>query len=201
MDNRTPPTGTEDRRHLRVAAACGLFVAFMVGAAYAAVPLYDMFCRVTGFGGTPRVAQSVPENASERTVRVMFDANVTPGLPWTFTPETRSVNVRLGETKMVLYRVTNTSNEDTWGTATYNVTPEIAGAYFAKLECFCFTTQHLGPGESMEMPVVFFVDPDLDRDPDARRVPVITLSYTFYSQDVPVPAARAPGSKEPVKPL
>jgi cytochrome c oxidase assembly protein subunit 11 len=168
------------RRHARVALVCGLFCVTMLGAAFAAVPLYDLFCKTTGFGGTTRVASEAPQAALERTVKVRFDANVAPGLAWHFVPEEREVTVKLGETRMVLYKATNTSSQDSWGSATYNVSPGIAGTFFAKLQCFCFTKQHLKPGESLDMPVVFFIDPSIVEDGDASRVKTITLSYTFF---------------------
>ncbi|GGE34652.1 cytochrome c oxidase assembly protein CtaG [Agaricicola taiwanensis] len=168
------------RRHKRVAMICVLFGSTMLGAAFAAVPLYDLFCRVTGFGGTTTVASSAPAAALERTVKVRFDGNVAPGLSWEFVPEEREVTVKLGETRMVVYKATNLSSQDTWGTASYNVSPGITGSYFAKLQCFCFTKQHLKPGETLNMPVVFFVDPAIVEDGDASRVKTITLSYTFF---------------------
>ncbi len=198
-DNGLPPAQT--RQHRLVAAVCGLFVLSMVGAAYAAVPLYDLLCRVTGMGGRTQVAGAAPATASEQTVKVRFDANVAPGLSWEFAPEQREVTVKLGETKMVVYKATNLSSQDTWATASYNVAPGIAGSYFAKLQCFCFTKQHLKPGESMDMPVVFFVDPAALEDSDARRVKTITLSYTFFpTEPGDAPTARVEGKAESSRP-
>jgi cytochrome c oxidase assembly protein subunit 11 len=152
----------------------------MVGAAYAAVPLYDWFCRATGFGGTTQVASSAPAGTLERKITVRFDSNVTPGLPWKFQPEVGSVEAKLGEVVTVFYRVTNLTARETFGHASYNVTPLTTGAYFQKINCFCFTEQRFGPGETREMPVVFYVDPALAQDADQNGLQAITLSYTFY---------------------
>jgi cytochrome c oxidase assembly protein subunit 11 len=187
------------RRHRRVAAVCGLFVASMVGAAYAAVPLYNLFCQATGFGGTTMVATAAPAAALDRTVKVRFDANVAPGLALNFAPQQREVTLKLGETRMALYKVTNTSSRDLWASASYNVTPELAGSYFAKLQCFCFTKQFVKAGETLDMPVVFFVDPAIAEDGDAGRINTITLSYTFFpttADDKPV--ARAGEATKPL---
>lgn len=169
-----------------VALACGAFAISMVGAAYAAVPLYQMFCQVTGFGGATRVAAKAPKEALGRVMEVRFDTNVAPGLAWEFQPDVRSMQVRVGETKLAHFRVTSRAKVPTTGAATYNVTPGQVGAYFAKLQCFCFTDQKLDPGETIEMPVVFFVDPDLAKDPEMAGVKTITLSYTFFAKAAPV---------------
>ena len=168
------------RRDIVVAAACGVFVAFMVGAAYAAVPLYSWFCRTTGFGGIPQVASTAPMQISGRKIAVRFDANVSAGLPWRFEPERTSIEVKLGEVVTVYYTVTNLSARETAGQAAYNVTPPTAGGYFAKINCFCFTEQRLAPGEKREMAVVFYVDPILTQDSDQDDLNTITLSYTFF---------------------
>jgi cytochrome c oxidase assembly protein subunit 11 len=156
----------------------------MVALAYAAAPLYDLFCRTTGFGGTPLVAQQGAQGAGravlDRTVTVRFDSNVDPNLPWHFKPLEREVKVRLGEEKLVFFRATNVSQRPIVGTAVYNVTPEPAGPWFNKLQCFCFTEQLLTPGQSVDMPVVFFVDPDMDKDRRYDNVRTITLSYSFF---------------------
>jgi len=177
------------RRHARVGAACGVFVACMVGAAYAAVPLYDWFCRTTGFGGTPLIATSAPTRTLDRTIRVTFDANVDPALAWRFGPEQRAVEVKIGETKLVHYGATNEWSEATVGTASYNVSPPQAGAYFNKMQCFCFTEQKLDAGERMDMPVAFFIDPAIADDPELKNLKEITLSYTFF------PSKKAVGRK------
>ncbi len=168
------------RRDLMVAAACGVFVALMVGISYASVPLYTWFCRATGFGGTTQVAATGPATMSERTVTVRFDANIGGGLPWRFEPERTSIDVRLGEVVTVYYNVTNLAGRETTGQAAYNVAPTTAGGYFDKINCFCFTEQRLAPGEKREMAVVFYVDPDLAKDTDQNDLNTITLSYTFY---------------------
>ncbi len=183
------------RRDLIVATACGVFVAAMVGAAYAAVPLYSWFCRTTGFGGTTQVATAAPGEVLGRKMTVRFDANVTAGLPWKFVPEQNSVDVRLGEVVTVLYTVTNLAARETLGQASYNVTPPTTGAYFQKINCFCFTEQRMQPGETREMPVVFYVDPALAKDADQDGLNTITLSYTFYpmrEREQPVAASARP---------
>ena len=152
----------------------------MLGMAYAAVPLYQMFCQVTGFGGTTQRAAAAPPTALDRRVTVRFDANTAGGLTWTFQPDIPTLDVRIGEETLAFYRAKNTSQQPLTGTATFNVAPEAAGRYFNKIECFCFTEQTLKPGEAVEMPVSFFVDPDIVNDSDARHISQITLSYTFY---------------------
>ncbi len=168
------------RRDLAVAAACGVFVAMMVGMSYAAVPLYNWFCRTTGFGGTTQVATVAPAGVLDRRITVRFDANIAPGLPWRFEPEVNSIDVRIGEVATVYYTVINTTARETLGQAAYNVTPPTVGAYFSKINCFCFTEQRLKPGEKREMAVVFFVDPALAANSENDGLNTITLSYTFY---------------------
>jgi cytochrome c oxidase assembly protein subunit 11 len=176
------------RRDVVIAAACGAFVAAMVGAAFAAVPFYSWFCRTTGFGGTPQVGSVAPAGMLDRKITIRFDANVSPGLPWRFAPEVNSIDLRIGEVATVYYDVVNTSARTTEGQAAYNVSPPTVGAYFTKINCFCFTQQRLGPGEKRQMAVVFYVDPALVKDSDQDDLNTITLSYTFYS--VPVEPAR-----------
>jgi cytochrome c oxidase assembly protein subunit 11 len=190
-DHITPKSASRPsrRRDIVVAAACGAFVAFMVGMSYAAVPLYDWFCRTTGFGGRTQVAVAAPGQVLERRITVRFDANVAPGLPWRFEPEVPSIDVRLGEVVTVNYLVTNQAARETFATASYNVAPLTTGSYFQKINCFCFTDQQLGPGEKREMPVVFYVDPKLAEDADEARLSAITLSYTFHAVRQPPPAA------------
>jgi cytochrome c oxidase assembly protein subunit 11 len=171
---------TANRRDLAVAAACGVFVAFMVGMAYAAVPFYSWFCRTTGFGGIPQVATVAPGEISDRKITVRFDANIGAGLPWRFEPERTSIDLRLGEVVTVFYTATNLSDHETGGQAAYNVAPTTVGSYFTKINCFCFTEQHLAPHEKREMTVVFYVDPDMAKDSDQDDLNTITLSYTFY---------------------
>jgi len=177
MTEKTPDTAA---RNKRLARRLVLMTAGMGGFAYASVPLYDLFCRTTGFGGTPLVAQPGDRPILDRTVQVRFDSNVDTALPWRFQPLQREVTVRLGEEYLAHYRVTNLSQRPAVGTSTYNVTPEQAGAWFNKLQCFCFTEQLLLPGQSVDMPVVFFVDPELDKDRRYDNIRTITLSYTFF---------------------
>jgi cytochrome c oxidase assembly protein subunit 11 len=169
----------------RTALALSGLVAGMLALSAASVPLYRLFCQVTGFGGTPRIAAAVPETALPETIIVRFDANVSRELPWRFEPVQREMTVRLGEQGLAFYRATNIAARPTTGTASFNVSPDVAGVYFNKVACFCFSEQTLGPGESMEMPVSFFVDPALLADPNSRSTGAITLSYTFFA--VPAP--------------
>jgi cytochrome c oxidase assembly protein subunit 11 len=192
---RPPPSAIRHPlRDIAVAAACGTFVALMVGAAYAAVPLYSWFCRTTGFGGIPQIAKVAPAEISDRRITVRFDANVGAGLPWRFEPERNAIDVRLGEVVTIYYTVTNKSAQETAGQAAYNVTPTTAGGYFDKINCFCFTEQRLAPGEKREMAVVFYVDPALMRDSDQDDLNTITLSYTFYPLRPPRAAGVAGGA-------
>jgi len=174
---------TATTRNARVVAACVTFAGVMVGASYAAVPLYDWFCRVTGFDGTPSISTvaALPGLVpGEREVTIRFDANVAPGLPWRFRPTERTMTVRTGELAGMTYEITNLSDDNTVGTSVYNVTPYQGGGYFTKIECFCFRAQPLKAGETLTMPVVFFVSGDFEDDPETEGVSVITLSYTFY---------------------
>ena len=171
---------SQRRRDLMTAAACGVLVAAMVGAAYAAVPLYNWFCRTTGFGGTTQVAAAGPSQVLDRKLKVRFDANVAGGLPWRFEPEQTSIEVRVGEVVTVAYRVVNESARETTGVASYNVSPPTVGGYFSKINCFCFTDQRLRAGEKRDMMVVFFVDPALAKDSEQDDLDTITLSYTMY---------------------
>jgi cytochrome c oxidase assembly protein subunit 11 len=184
------------RRDVLVAAACGLFVAAMVGAAYAAVPLYNWFCRATGFAGTPQVATVAPSHVLARTLKVRFDANVAGGLPWRFEPEQNSIEVRIGEVVTVNYRVINQSARETVGIASYNVSPPTAGAYFSKINCFCFSEQRLVGGEVRELGVVFFVDPALVKDGEQDGLDTITLSYTMYPARQPESPRAETGSTQ-----
>jgi cytochrome c oxidase assembly protein subunit 11 len=161
------------------------------------VPLYDWFCRTTGFGGTTQVAASAPGEVLGRKITVRFDANVTGGLPWKFTPEQNSLDVRIGQVVTVFYKVTNQAARDTVGQASYNVTPPTTGAYFQKINCFCFTEQHFSAGETRELPVVFYIDPALAKDAEQSGLNTITLSYTYYpvrAPEQPVTANTRPGS-------
>jgi cytochrome c oxidase assembly protein subunit 11 len=181
MDEPTQQKPNRGRsRDLLVAFLCGGFVALMVGVSYAAVPLYSWFCRTTGFGGTTQVAKSLPTRQSARTITVRFDSNVAAGLPWRFEPERNTIDVHLGQVATVYYKVTNEAAHVTVGQAGYNVSPPTVGIFFEKINCFCFTTQTMQPGETRDMAVVFYVDPKFAKDSELDGVSNITLSYTFY---------------------
>jgi cytochrome c oxidase assembly protein subunit 11 len=185
-------TGLE-ARHRRVALWCAGVAALMLGAAYASVPLYTLFCQVTGYGGTTQRSEKPSSTVLDRVITIRFDANVAPGLGWKFEPVERTLDVRIGENTLAFYRATNTSGRPVNGTATFNVTPEIAGIYFNKIACFCFQEQHLEPGQTIDMPVSFFVDPAILEDSVAARLPQITLSYTFYPVEPAKAAVVQPG--------
>lgn len=155
-------------------------VCAMVGVAFASVPLYRLFCQVTGFGGTTQVASEAPETVSERSVTIRFNADVNPELPWSFQPVERAVEIRIGEQGLAFYRASNVGPEPVTGTASFNVTPLKAGVYFNKVQCFCFEEQRLEPGQTVDMPVSFFVDPEILEDRNLDDVSTITLSYTFF---------------------
>ncbi|SDF76898.1 MULTISPECIES: cytochrome c oxidase assembly protein [Thalassobaculum] len=184
--SQTSPTseGRADRArrsNLRVAAVLGGIVVGMVGVSFAAVPLYTLFCQVTGFGGTTRQAEAAPgASAEHRKFTVRFDSNVGEGLQWEFVPAVNTTKVEVGVEKLAFYRATNTGDTPVVGTAAFNVTPHKAGPYFMKIDCFCFTEQVLKPGQTMDMPVQFFLDPELMKDPKMDGVTTVTLSYTFY---------------------
>ncbi|MCW5690118.1 MAG: cytochrome c oxidase assembly protein [Pseudolabrys sp.] len=173
------------KRDVVVAATCGVVAAGMVGAAFASVPLYNWFCRTTGFGGTTQVAEAAPGQVLDRTLTIRFDSNVAPGLPWRFVPEQNTVQVRIGEVKTVYYKVINMAARDITAQAGYNVTPPQVGLYFHKINCFCFTEQTMKAGETREMAVVFYVDPSITKDSDQDPLNTITLSYTFFPVDAP----------------
>lgn len=176
-------------RNAKVALIC-LAVAFgMVGAAYAAVPLYRIFCQVTGFDGTVRRAESAPTEQLDRAITIRFDTNVR-GVPFDFAPEVRTQDVKIGKTALAFFKVTNRSDRAIVAQAAYNVVPETAGPYFQKLDCFCFTEQTLQPGQTVEFPMTYFVDPQLARDPETRNMREITLSYTFYPVEKPAAQPR-----------
>ena len=159
-------------------------VIFMGGLAWASVPLYDWFCRVTGYGGTTALAEAADSEILDRTIKIRFDASLERDMPWEFTPQVREMEVRIGETGLAFYEAYNPTNKPVAGSASYNVAPFATGPYFAKIECFCFQEQVLQPGERVLMPVSFFVDPSIIEDPEAKYAPHITLSYTFYEIDV-----------------
>lgn len=177
------PLAKSDRRGLGPARLGILFAALplgMLGLSYAAVPLYNLFCQVTGFGGTTQVARAAPSEVLDRTMTVRFDANISAGLPLRFTPERQAITVRLGETALAFYDVTNTSDAPVSAVATYNVAPHATGPFFQKLECFCFLEQTFEPGQTQRLPVIFFVDPALDGSRNADSIQTVTLSYTFF---------------------
>jgi len=191
MSDNDAQTQKRDKKGLIAMALVGL-VAGMVGLSFAAAPLYQMFCQATGYGGTTQRADAAPKDILDRTVIVRFDANVDPKLPWKFAPEQRTVEVRIGESALAFFKATNLSDKPVVGTAGFNVAPQAAGLYFSKIECFCFTEQKLAPGQSIEMPVTFFVDPKFAEDESTKNIPEITLSYTFYRNDDPSDVAAAP---------
>ncbi|MBM3616323.1 MAG: cytochrome c oxidase assembly protein [Alphaproteobacteria bacterium] len=169
----------------KTAASLVLVACTMLGLAYAAVPFYDWFCRVTGFGGTTGVAEAAPDQILDQTVLIRFDASTAADMPWEFTPQQLTMSVRLGENGLAFYEAYNPTSRPIAGTASYNVAPDQAGGYFIKIECFCFTEQVLQPGERIVMPVSFFVDPTILENPEAAGIPEITLSYTFHQTPLP----------------
>ncbi|QCN94618.1 cytochrome c oxidase assembly protein [Azospirillum argentinense] len=178
-DRQEGDKGLRRKNRLFMAGLFGL-VFGMVGLAYASVPLYALFCQVTGFGGTTQRADAAPARQVDRVIKVRFNADVNQSLPWRFKPEQKELTVKLGEMGLAAYQAANRVDRPTVGTALYNVTPDKVGKYFNKIECFCFTEQVLEPGQSVDMPVAFFVDPALADDPAMEDVTTITLSYTFF---------------------
>jgi cytochrome c oxidase assembly protein subunit 11 len=168
------------RRNRRVAGAAFGVVFGMVGVSFAAVPLYDWFCRVTGFGGTPMIGQQAPATPGEFVVTVRFNANTQPQLPWRFEPVQPAVQLRVGEEGVGFYQARNLSDRPATGISTYNVTPEVVGKYFHKTACFCFEEQTLEPGQQVDMPLAFWVDPRIAEDPNTRGIRTITVNYTFH---------------------
>ncbi len=182
------------RNNAAVVFMCLSFVVGMGAASYAAVPLYRIFCQVTGYNGTTQRVDQVSNVILDRTMRVTFDANVAPGLQWEFKPVEREVNPKIGETIQVNFIAENRSNETQRGQAIFNVTPGEAGAYFNKVHCFCFNETDLKPGEKLEMPVVFYIDPDITKAAESKSIHTVTLSYTFYPKEGPKPVASNEGS-------
>lgn len=180
VDPHDPRRDPEARARMRIALMCSGLVVGMIGLSFAAVPLYDMFCRATGYGGTTQRAERAPDKPGEKVITVRFNADTARGLPWKFEPVEREIRVTVGEERLAFYRATNTSNRPIVGQASYNVSPDKAGLYFNKVACFCFTEQRLEPGETVEMPVSFFVDPSIATERSTRDVNTITLSYTFF---------------------
>lgn len=170
---------------LKTAAQLGGVAVLMASLSFAAVPFYDWFCRVTGFGGTTNTAATGSDVILDRTMRLRFDASLAAGMPWQFKPVQREMDVRIGETGLAFYEAYNPTGVAIAGTASYNVTPYSAGGYFTKIDCFCFSQQVLGPGERMLMPVTFYIDPEIVNDREGKFVREITLSYTFHTTDLP----------------
>ena len=173
----------QQSRNTRTGAKVGFVALFMLGLAFAAVPLYDLYCRVTGYGGTTQVANSAPDTVRDQTIVVRFDANTAAGMAWDFRPVAVSQEVKIGENGLAFYRAYNPTNRTITGTASFNVAPSILGPYFTKIDCFCFTEQKLRPGESIDMPVSYFIDPEILNDLEARDTQVVTLSYTFFETE------------------
>jgi cytochrome c oxidase assembly protein subunit 11 len=183
-----------------VAACCLAFFGGMIGVTFASAQLYTLFCKATGYGGTTQRVEQASDKILERKITVRFDANVAPGLPWDFKPLQRSVEMKIGETVKITYQAENLFSAPVRGKAIFNVQPELAGSYFNKLECFCFTDTELKPGQKLEMPVVFFIDPDIVNEPDLKKLDTITLSYTFFPSFDEKPVALAPQVKTIEKP-
>jgi cytochrome c oxidase assembly protein subunit 11 len=180
------------RRHSFLALSLAGLVAGMVGLSFAAVPLYRMFCQATAYDGTPRRAEKAPGQVLDRTITIRFDGNVDKSLPWTFAPEQQTMDVKIGDTALAYFKASNFGSAAVSGRALFNVSPELAGRYFTKIECFCFSRQTLAAGQTVEMPVTFFVDPKIVDDDDTKDITEITLSYTFFrNDDGNTPAAAA----------
>ena len=181
----------QPRSNTRTVVMLAGVVVLMGALSWAAVPFYNWFCKVTGYGGTTNVSETASDVVLDEVIRVRFDANVAENMGWTFRPMQREMKIRIGENAMAFYEAVNNTDEPITGTASYNVAPDIAGYYFNKVECFCFTEQTLKPGERVEMPVSFFVDAELVNDRDAGRIRDLTLSYTFHRTDPPAPKQAA----------
>jgi len=176
--------------HGILALSLAALVTGMVGLSFASVPLYRLFCQVTGYGGAPQRADKAPGEVLDRTIKIRFDGNVDGSLPWTFAPVQQTMDVKIGETALAFFKASNNSSSPVTGRAIFNVSPELTGRYFTKIECFCFKQQTLEAGQIVEMPVTFFVDPKIVDDDDTKHITEITLSYTFYrSDEPPSPAA------------
>lgn len=183
----------------KTAAWLGGIVALMVSLSFVAVPFYSWFCRTTGYAGTTSVAAKGSDVVLDQTITVRFDASLEAGMPWEFKPEQRAMTIRIGETGLAFFEAYNPTDHAVAGQASYNVTPDAAGGYFTKIACFCFTEQVLQPGERVQMPVTFYVDPAIVQDPEGKLVHEITLSYTFHVAPLPdVQAALAPAAVQPV---
>ena len=202
VPSKPPALTPQQRRNRKVGLICGVAFVGMIGASYAAVPIYRAFCQLTGFDGTTRRAEVAPDKVLDRSLTIRFDANVRD-LPWTFTAEQTSQPARIGETKIALFKVTNNSDRAITGRAVFNVVPEQAGPYFQKLDCFCFTDQTIQAGQSVDMPVLYFVDPKFADDFETKGKTEITLSYTFFPSVTaePVKTKASASSTKPVSAL
>ncbi|MEO4043594.1 cytochrome c oxidase assembly protein [Hoeflea sp. CAU 1731] len=183
MDGSSEKLKANAKRNNAILLSCVGVVVGMIGLSYAAVPLYQLFCQVTGYGGTIQRAEQYSNRILDRTIKVRFDSNISSGLDWEFKPVEREVEVRIGETRQISYLARNKSNRATGGQALFNVTPQAAGVYFNKVECFCFTETELQPGETLDMPVVFYVDPAIVDAPETKHITTLTLSYTMYPME------------------
>jgi cytochrome c oxidase assembly protein subunit 11 len=187
------------RRDLTIVVVCGAIVLAMVGLSYAAVPLYRLYCQATGYAGTTQRVAKPSDTVLDRTLTVRFDANVSPDLPWSFEPLQKKLDVKIGENTLAFYRATNTSDKPVSGMAVFNVAPEAAGTHFNKVQCFCFTEQRLGPGQTVDMAVSFYVDPAWAEDDDTKDVSELTLSYTFYPALTPKVRTGKTASSETIR--
>ncbi len=186
MNLQNPPKLSDQqliRKNARTGLAVFAVIVFMIGLSFASVPLYNLFCKMTGFDGTTQTAAVLPDTILDRIVTIKFDAATGRGMPWDFNPEMREISVRLGEKGLAAFHAKNKAGRPVTGTAVYNVTPLKAGIYFHKIQCFCFDAQTLQPGQDISMPVMFFIDPSMNDDPDMQDVRSITLSYTFYEAE------------------
>lgn len=186
-----------DKKNKTALQAVGVVV-LMGSLAWASVPFYDWFCRVTGFGGVPQTADAGADTMLDQTIKVRFDASLERDMPWSFTPMQREMEIRIGETGLAFYEAFNPTDHPIAGSAAYNVTPYEAGGFFTKIDCFCFEEQVLQPGERVQMPVTFYVDPEIVDDRDAKFTKVITLSYTFYEIDLPEETAKVQGQTDKI---
>ncbi|ANL39455.1 UNVERIFIED_ORG: cytochrome c oxidase assembly protein subunit 11 [Rhizobium esperanzae] len=199
MSDKAAAPKKQGRNNGAVVLMCLSFVFGMGAMSYAAVPLYRIFCQVTGYNGTTQRVEQMSSVVLDRKMRVTFDANVAPGLQWDFKPVEREVNPRIGETIQVKFTAENRSNETQRGQAVFNVTPGEAGVYFNKVQCFCFTETDLKPGEKLEMPVVFYIDPEIVKAVESKDIHTVTLSYTFYPKEGSKPLASNEGGAEKVE--
>ena len=184
-----PPASPPAAKSARIALICTGVVFGMLGLSFAAVPLYNLFCKATGFGGTPQVGTAATGKVLDRHISVRFDANIAPGLGWKFEAESPEISAQVGVSQTVFYKMTNRSDRTVTGIATYNVTPEQSAAYFVKIQCFCFTEHTLKPGESFEAPVVFYIDPEIAQNRELDGIKAITLSYTYFASKAGQPVA------------